>query len=175
MEAEQFFHLYLPSKITSKTINLFIGHVCPHQFTLAKVLFLNPKFHSDIGFWEFKTQVQDHVLFVLYGCITFTFGYKCRASCIYFALNKDTYLMSNLKGQTFKAGCLMRKNNLDQMQQQVPNMYKMCLEKIFLQIKYGSLMSRRTKKNHSQLDGCFRKRKQSCLLPYVTGWNQIFL
>jgi len=24
------------------------------------------------------------------------------------------------------------------------------------------------------LDGCFRKRKESCLPPYVTGWNQFF-
>jgi len=25
------------------------------------------------------------------------------------------------------------------------------------------------------LDGCFRKRKESCLPPSVTGWNQTFL
>jgi len=26
-----------------------------------------------------------------------------------------------------------------------------------------------------RLDVCLRKQKQSCLPPYVTGWNQIFL
>jgi len=31
------------------------------------------------------------------------------------------------------------------------------------------------KSNNLKLDWCFRKRKQSCLPPYVTVWNQIFL
>ena len=33
----------------------------------------------------------------------------------------------------------------------------------------------RGKRNRTKLDGCFRKWKQSCLPPYITGWNEIFL